>query len=147
MARDVTGLELEMRTVTIDVPHADLLVEIGKVLARWQEEIDRLSGEMARLQDAGVFLDENGTPVVPGWWERKENGHHAAWYLVWPRRYVRKTGRKRRQYVKVSDYEPTKAKVQRTLEYAELQLRLNRLTRQIEETGQDLTKLAERYGW
>ena len=67
----VTGLDFDLGTFTINVPRADLLVKAGAALARWQEEVKRLSVEMAKLQEAGVFLDENREPVVPGWWERK----------------------------------------------------------------------------
>ena len=143
----VTNLDLESRTVTINVPHGELLARAGASLGRWQEEVDRLTEEMARLQKTGVFLDDDDNPVVPGWWERKERGHHIAWYLVWPAKYARRSGRKRREYVKAADYEATKAKVERTLEYANLKARRDRLSRELEQAGQELTRLVERYGW
>jgi hypothetical protein len=150
--RLVTSLDLETRTVTIDVPHGELLANAGASLGHWQEQVDRLKGELAELQEAGIFLDEADNPLVPGWWERKENGHHIAWYLVWPAKYARSehakiAGRKRRQYVKESDYEATKAQVQRTLEYANLKSRHDTLARNIEQAGRDLAKLVEKYEW
>ena len=75
-SRLVTASDLETRTVTIDVPHGQLLARVGASLGRWQEQVDQLLAEMAKLQEAGIFLDETDNPVVPGWWERKENGHH-----------------------------------------------------------------------
>ena len=47
---------------------------------------------------------------------------------------------------KVADYEVTRATVERTLEYAYLKAGRDRYTRQIEQAGRDLAKLAERYG-
>ena len=143
----VTGLDLEIGAVTIDVPYGDLLAKAGAALARWQEEVGRLQKEMAGLQKAGIFLDEDGEPVVPGWWERKEKGQHIAWYLVWPQKYARRTGNKRRQYVKAADYKATRVKVERTLEYANLKATRDRLASQIEQVGQALAKLADRLGW
>ena len=134
----VTASELKTRTVTIDVPHGELLVRAAAALGSWQEEAERLKAEMAKLEETGIFLDDNGDPVVPGWWERKESGHHIAWYLVWPAKYARRAKRKRRQYVKAADYEKTKAQAQRTLEYASLKLKHDRLTQQVEQLGQDL---------
>lgn len=142
----MTGLQLETRTVTIGVPHGDLLAKVGASLGRWQEEVDHLFGQMAGLQSEGVFLDGDAA-VVPGWWERKEDGHHKAWYLVWPAEYARCAGRKRREYVRRDDLETTRATVQRSLEYASLKVRADRLTQQIEAVGFDLSRLAERYGW
>jgi len=144
--RVVTSFQLETRAVTIGVPHGDLLAKVGVSLGRWQEEVDRLSGDMSGLQSDGVFLDGDNA-VVPGWWERKEDGHHKAWYLVWPAEYARRSGRKRREYVRRDDLEMTRAMVQRSLEYASLKVRADRLTQQIEAVGFDLTRLAARYGW
>lgn len=137
------------RTVTIgqDVPHGDLLARAGRELVYWQEKIDRLGDQMATLEAARIFLDDDGDPVVPGWWQRKEDGHHKAWYLVWPAKYARRSGRKRRQYVKAADYEATRATVARTLDYANLKARRDRLARQIEAVGGDLARLADKYEW
>jgi len=112
-----------------------------------QQQVEQLEEEMIRLQEAGIFLDEESSPVVPGWWEKKENDQHVAWYIVWPTGYARKAGIKRRQYIKPADYEATKAKAQRTLEYASLKLRRDKLAGQIERAGQELAGMAEKYGW
>lgn len=145
----VTTNKLKSRSVTIgeDVPFADLLTRAAAELLHWQEEVERLSAEMASLQRGNVYLDNDGKPVVPGWWERKESGHHKAWYLVWPSEYARQSGRKRREYVRSGDLEATRATVGRTLEYANLEARQDKLNRQLEAAGRELARLADKYGW
>jgi hypothetical protein len=145
MAKVVTSFDFDVGIVTIEVPQGDLLVAIGAALGRWGDEARRLAADMARLRGDGVFLDEDGEPVVPGWWERKDKGRHVAWYLVWSHEYARQAGRKRREYVRAGDYEATKVKVERTLEYANLKARHDKVTAQIERAGQELRKLVERF--
>ena len=87
----MTSSDTKARLVTIGdgVPHGDLLTRAGAELVHWQEEIERLAAAMANLQGEKVYLDDGGKPVVPGWWEREESGHHKGWYLVWPADYAR----------------------------------------------------------
>jgi hypothetical protein len=83
---------------------------------------------------------------VPGWSERKKNGRHVAWYLVWPRAYARRTGCPRRQYIRADQVEATREKVKRTLEYANLAVWRARALRQRDQVGQELDKLIEKHG-
>lgn len=147
MSQVVTAIQLETGAVTIDTPGGDILARAGSGLFRWQEQTELLAREMAKLQEAGIFLDPEGSPVVPGWWQRQEDGQHVAWYLVWPAGYARRAGLKRRQYVKAAEYEATRAKVERTLEYSSLKQSYDRLVRETEQAVQELARLVERYNW
>ena len=140
----VTGLELETKMVTIDAPHGDLLARAAAALAYWQEEAERLAEEMGPLSNAGVFLDDDGIPVVPSWWDRQDR---PSLYLIWPAAYARKMGIPRRQRVEAEEYEVLESKRMRTIAYSNLKAKHDRLVAQIEHAGQDLIKLAERYGW
>ena len=142
----VTGFDFSARVVTIDVPHGDLLTALATALAEWQSKTRYLDASMAVLRGGpGVFLDPDGKPVIPGWWERKANGRHVAWYLVWPRAHARRTGCNRRQYVKAAEVEETRVKVARTLEYANLAARRKKVAGQMAQVGQALAGIVEKF--
>jgi hypothetical protein len=97
----VTGLQLETGMATIDTPHSELLARAAAALARWQHKAEQAEKEMAQLKAAGVFLDDDGEPVVPTWWERQDRDYR---YLVWPTAYARRTGTPRRQYIRWEEW-------------------------------------------
>jgi hypothetical protein len=146
MPKVIDLYDLDANIVTIDVPHGDALTTIATALGRWQADVQRLNASMDALQSRGVYLDPDGAAVVPGWSERKKNGRHVAWYLVWPRSYARLTGCPRRQYVRANLVEATREKVKRTLEYANLAAWRARVLRQRDQVGQELDKLIEKHG-
>ena len=142
----VTGFDFSARVVTIDVPHGDLLTALATALAEWESKARHLDASMAVLRGGpGVFLDPDGKPVIPGWWERKANGRHVAWYLVWPHKHARKTGCKRRQYVRTAEVEETRVKVARTLEYANFAARREKVAGQMEQVGRALGGIVEKF--
>ena len=142
----VTGFDFSARVVTIDVPHGDLLTALATALAEWQSKTRYLDASMAVLRGGpGVFLDPDGKPVIPGWWERKANGRHVAWYLVWPRAHARRTGCNRRQYVKAAEVEETRVKVARTLEYANFAAWRERVDKQMDQVGRALGGIVEKF--
>ena len=141
----VTGFDFSVGVATIDVPHGDTLTALATALARWESKARHLDADMAVLRGHGVFLDPDGAPVVPGWWERKANGRHKAWYLVWPRAHARRTGCNRRQYVKAAEVEETRVKVARTLEYANLAARRKKVAGQMAQVGQALAGIVEKF--
>ncbi len=141
----VTGFDFSARVVTIDVPHGDLLTALATALSNWHDRTRRLDADMAVLCGHGVFLDPDGGAVVPGWWERKRDGRHVAWYLVWSHKHARKTGCKRRQYVKAARVEATRAKVARTLEYANLAAWREEVADQMDQVGRALAGIVEKF--
>lgn len=143
----VTGFDFDVGIVTIDVPHGETLTALCTALGRWNDQVRHLDASMAVLRGGpGVFLGPDGEAVVPGWWERKANGRHVAWYLVWSHAHTRRTGCKRRQYVKAAEVGETRVKVQRTREYRDLAARREKLQAQIDQVGQALARITERYG-
>ena len=99
--------------------HRELLQQIETGVAQMAAELAAAELELEGLRDLGVFLDGEGRPVVPGWWDRKDgDGAHVAWYLVWPSSYAAVAGLKRRQYVKAAEVAITREVVARTQEYA-----------------------------
>ncbi len=135
---------------TIDVPHGDTLTTIASALGRWQAEALRLDAEMVELCNSGpgVYLDPDGKPVVPGWYERKrkDDGRHIAWYLIWPHKHARRTGCKRRQYLRAAEVEAARGKAARTREYADLAAQRARLEARIERLGRGLEDLVAEHG-
>lgn len=143
MRRRVTGLELEQGAVVLDVPHGDLLARLGATLAHWRAESQRLMQKMGELEALGLFLDASGEPVVPSWWEHKEDGRHVGWYLVWPAEYAKRAGRKQREPVKASNYEAARKKVWRTTNYIQLKTRRDALITRVEAVGHELSRLVK----
>ncbi len=144
----VTGFDLDIGIVTIDVPHGDALITLAAALGDWQARADRLAAGMAELRDdaPGVYLDPDGTPVVPGWYERKDGDRHVAWYLIWSHAHSRATGCKRRQYVRAAEVEAVRVKVARTIEYRDLAARRDALQTRIARLGRELAGLVEDHG-
>jgi hypothetical protein len=131
----------------IDVPHGDVLTALAVALGRWQAEVRRLDADLAGLRGGlGVYLDQGGAAVMPGWYERKKDGRHVAWYLIWPHKHARRTGCKRRQYVRAAEVEATRSKAARTGEYRDLAARRARLEGRIAEMGRGLAGLVEEHG-
>jgi hypothetical protein len=128
-------------------PHADLLQRIGAGLATLQARLDKLDGQLAGLREAGVFLDASGAAVVPSWSERKEDGRHIGWVLVWPSNYAEEAGVSRRKYVSKSDLEATRARTERTKEYARLMDDYRRLARDLAAVGHELKNIVRWRGW
>lgn len=146
MPKLITLYDLEAGIVDLDVPHGDALATIATALGRWQDEIHRLTASMNALHSRGIYLDPDNQPVVPTWSERKQNGRHVAWYLVWPRPYARRTGCPRRQYVRAAQVEATRAKVKRTLEYANLAAWCVRTLKRRDQVRQELDQLIQKHG-
>ncbi len=143
MGRLVTGSELKEGTVALSVPHGDLLAQLAVTLARWGAEIERLEAEMDGLRQAGIFADKGGRPVVPQWWERKEDGRHAGHYLLWPAEYAKRAGRKQREFVKAARYQAAREKVWRTVSYVSYRDQRDALLAKTKEVGQRLSALAQ----
>jgi hypothetical protein len=132
----------------IDVPHGDVLTALAVALGRWQVEVRRLDADLAGLRGGlGVYLDQGGAAVMPGWYERKkQDGRHVAWYLIWPHKHAQRTGCKRRQYVRAAEVEATRSKVARTREYRDLAAQRARLEARIDRLGRGLAGLVEEHG-
>lgn len=127
--------------------HADLLARIEAGLAALQGRLDGLDARLADLCAQGVFLDPENLPVVPGWSERKENGRHIAWVLVWPTAFANATGSKRRQYVGKADLEDLRARTERTQEYARLLEERGQLENNLRAVVNDLQNIIRWRRW
>ncbi len=131
----------------MNIPHADLLLRIEAGLAALQDRMNSLDAQLAVLRAQGVFLDPDDQPVVPGWSERKENGRHVAWVLVWPTAYTKATGSKRRQYVGKADLEELRARTERTQDYARLLDERKQLENNLRAVGNDLQNIVRWRRW
>lgn len=138
----VTGLELVRGKAILNLPFGDVLAKIGAKLTRLQLEADALETKLEAIKSQGVFLDEDGAPVVPSWWERKQDGRDAGWYLIWPADYAKRAGRKRREPIKSTDYQVARAKVWRTLTFAKLKEKQDKIIARIDSFGAALSRLA-----
>jgi len=146
MDKIINIYDLDTGSAAIDAPHGDTLIACATALARWQEQVGRLEASIAKLRAQGIYLDPDGKAVVPGWYERKkQDGQHVAWYLIWPHKHARRTGCKRRQYVRAAEVEATRARAERTREYRDLAARRKMLLTRIDRLGWDLANLAERH--
>jgi hypothetical protein len=131
----------------MNIPHADLLAHIETGLGTFQDRMNNLDAQLADLRAQGVFLDPDDQPVVPGWSERKENGRHVAWVLVWPTAYVNATGSKRRQYVGKADLEELRARTERTRKYDGLLEERRQLENNLRAVGNDLQNIIRWRRW
>lgn len=138
----VTGLELARGEAALDLPFGDILAQIGAALTRLQLEIEALATRIEAIKSQGVFLNEDGAPVVPSWWERKQDGRDAGWYLIWPADYAKRAGRKRREPISAADYQAARAKVWRTLTLAKLQGEQAAIRARLDRLGAALARLA-----
>jgi hypothetical protein len=147
MAKDFTSI-LKTQDITLNtIPHTDLLQRIGAGLATLQARLDTLDAQLADLREAGVWLDASGAAVVPGWSERKEDGRHIGWVLVWPSNYAEEAGVSRRKYVSKSDLEATRARTERTKRYATVLEERRRLAGDLRAVGNDLNNILRWRKW
>lgn len=132
-------------TMKFDTPHEQELTDIRELLIHWQAKLDLLDDQMSRLTELGIF-HHKGTPVIPGWWQREDNGKPTAKYLVWPSAYASATGRKRRQYVRKDEIEQMETIIERTRQYNQIQNDYKALSTNLRRIGSDLKNILYRYG-
>ena len=127
-----------------DTPHEKQLTEIRELLIHWQARTDMLGDQIADLLHQGVYHYE-GTPVIPGWWDRKDNGRTIAKYLVWPTAYAESTDTKRREYIRKEDIDSTQATINRTRKYQKLRDEYHSLQARLDQIGRELDRILTRH--
>jgi hypothetical protein len=136
-------------TVPDDIPCNDLLNRIIAGLDSIQKVIDTIDEELSTLRDAGVFLSREGKPVVPTWWERKDEGRTVGWYLNWPTWYAQQEAGKQRwrEYIRKEHLEETRAKVERSKQYVTLENERARLQGKLASARSDLKGTVDWFRW
>jgi hypothetical protein len=108
----------------------------------------------ARLVEGGkrdnrTGLSREGKPVVPTWWERKDEGRTVGWYLNWPTWYAQQEAGKQRwrEYIRKEHLEETRAKVERSKQYVTLENERARLQGKLASARSDLKGTVDWFRW